>query len=124
MFCSRTLRTLALAAACLGAVTPAFAHAHLLSSIPASHAKAPQPLTELRLKFSEAIELTFTKVKLTSATKAVIETGAATLAPQDDTVLIVPLASPLPAGTYTVDWQALSTDGHKTKGSYGFESMK
>jgi methionine-rich copper-binding protein CopC len=38
--------------------------------------------------------------------------------------LIVPLTSPLPDGKYTVDWRALSTDGHPTTGSYGFDSMK
>ncbi len=29
-------------------------------------------------------------------------------------------AAPLPPGTYKVTWHALSTDGHRTQGSYEF----
>jgi methionine-rich copper-binding protein CopC len=85
---------------------------------------AMPPPTELRLKFSEPIELKFTKVKLISSNKKIISTGTPSLDPSDNTTLIVPLSGPLPDDKYTVDWQALSADGHKTKGSYGFESMK
>jgi methionine-rich copper-binding protein CopC len=35
-------------------------------------------------------------------------------------MLVVPLAQTLTAGTYTVAWHTLSTDGHKTQGSYRF----
>jgi copper resistance protein C len=37
-----------------------------------------------------------------------------------DTTLVVPVTATLAAGTYTVDWHALATDGHKTNGSYTF----
>ncbi len=83
----------------------------------------PSPI-ELRLKFSEGIEIKFTKVKVIGPGKGTIEIGALKLDPKDNTVVIVPLMSPLPDGKYTVDWQALSLDGHKTKGSYNFESMR
>jgi methionine-rich copper-binding protein CopC len=36
----------------------------------------------------------------------------------------VPLAATVPDGKYTVDWQAVSVDGHKTKGTNGFESTQ
>jgi methionine-rich copper-binding protein CopC len=86
---------------------------------------AMPPPTELRLKFSKAIEIKFAKVKVTGPGKTVIETGAAKLDPADNTVLIVPLASPLPDGKYTVDWRARAhVDGHTTAGSYDFDSMK
>jgi methionine-rich copper-binding protein CopC len=83
----------------------------------------PAP-TELRLKFSEGLEIKFTTVKVTGPGKKAIETGPAKLDPSDNTVLIVPLKAALPDGKYTVDWQAVSIDGHKTKGSYGFDSMQ
>ena len=100
----------------------ALAHAKLVSVTP--NGMAMPPPTELRLNFSEGIEIKFTKVKVTGPDKKAVETGPAKLDPSDNTVVIVPLATMLPDGKYTVDWQAGSADGHKTKGTYGFESMK
>ena len=103
----------------------ALANAKLISATPAANGMATPPPTELRLKFSKAIEIKFTKVKVTGPGKRVIETGAAKLEPADNTVLIVPLTSPLPDGKYTVEWRARAhIDGHTTTGSYGFDSMK
>jgi methionine-rich copper-binding protein CopC len=34
--------------------------------------------------------------------------------------LSVPVIGTLQPGIYTVEWHALSTDGHKTTGSYSF----
>jgi methionine-rich copper-binding protein CopC len=42
---------------------------------------AMPPPTELRLKFSEGIEIKFTKVKVTGASKKAIETGPPKLDP-------------------------------------------
>jgi methionine-rich copper-binding protein CopC len=108
----------------LNVADPALAHAKLVSATPAANAMAMPPPTELRLKFSEAIELKFTKVTVTGPGKKKVGTGTPTLDPNDKTSLIVPLSAPLPDGKYTVDWQALSADGHKTKGTYSFESMQ
>ena len=49
-----------------------------------------------------------------------IPTGVASLAAGDDTTLVVPVMQQLASGTYTVDWHALSKDGHKTHGTYTF----
>ena len=104
----------------LGLATSAHGHANLVNATPAANSMAMRPPTELRLKFSEGIEVKFTKVKVIGPDKGTIEAGALKLDPNDNTVVIVPLMSPLPNGTYTVDWQALSLDGHKTKGEFGF----
>lgn len=102
----------------------ASAHAKLVSETPAADFMAVPAPTELKLKFSEGLELKFTGVKVVGPTKDAVETGPATLDPNDNTVLVVPLKSVLSGGKYTVDWHALSTDGHKTKGTYWFELMK
>jgi methionine-rich copper-binding protein CopC len=111
-----------LAAALMGlpllAATPALAHAALLSEVPASGAGMAVAPTELRLSFSEALELSFTKVVLTAADGRAIATGALSLAPGDDKTLVVPLTAPLSAGAATVEWTVVATDGHKSKGSY------
>jgi methionine-rich copper-binding protein CopC len=105
----------------LALASPAVAHARLLFTLPvANETTAPAPV-ELRLKFSEAIELKFTKVKLTGPEEIAIETGPPRQDPGDTTLLIVPIAAPLSDGRYTVEWQAVSTDGHKTGGAYYFD---
>lgn len=100
----------------------AFAHAKLVSETPAAHSTAEPAPAELKLKFSEALELKFSGVKIVGPGHDVIETGPAMLDPNDNATLIVPLKSPLPDGRYTVDWHVLSKDGHKTTGSYWFEA--
>lgn len=110
--------------AAIGPVSEAAAHAALVSATPAAGSMAMPPPTELKLKFSEGLELKFTGVKVVGPKKDTVPTGPATLDPKDDTLLIVPFKSALPDGKYTVDWHALSKDGHKTKGTYSFESMQ
>ena len=60
----------------------------------------------------------------TGADGKVVKTGPVTVDTSDKTTIIVPLAGPLPDGKYIVDWQAVSADSHKVKGTYRFESMK
>ena len=38
----------------------------------------------------------------------------------NNTTLMVPVSGTLAPGIYTVEWHALSGDGHKTHGSYKF----
>ena len=118
-------RNLAVAALLsLSLPSAALAHARLVSSLPGQNsAIAPVP-TELRLKFSEGVELKFTKVTLTGPQLKVIATGPARLAPGDDSLIVVPITGPLTDGKYTVDWQAVSSDGHRTSGAYVFELAK
>jgi methionine-rich copper-binding protein CopC len=105
--------------ALLGLASPAFAHAHLKAATPAVDGSVTAAPSELDLDFSEDLNLKFSGVAVKGSDGAAVETGVASLA-KDDTRLVVPLKRPLAAGTYTVDWHALSADGHKTKGSYSF----
>ena len=98
--------------------TPAFAHAHLSVADPADGSVVAGP-SALTLTFTEGLSLAFSGITITGPAGAV-SLQPATLAPGDATVLIVPLATPLPRGAYGVDWHALSTDGHKTTGHYAF----
>ena len=113
--------TLVLAGLGLGTISaPAFAHAHLKSATPAIGSIVATAPTELDLKFSEGLNLRFTGVKVTGPAKAAVATGEAALGAGDDTTLVVPVPDPLAPGSYTVAWHALSTDGHKTSGTYTF----
>jgi methionine-rich copper-binding protein CopC len=104
------------------AAGPAFAHAKLLSEVPAAEdAAAPAadavPITELRLSFSEGINGAFSKAVVKDAMGMTID-GKATLDARDDKILVVTFATPLAKGEYTVDWTAVAGDGHKTNGTY------
>jgi copper resistance protein C len=98
---------------------PAFAHAELKTAIPAVDSTVAAP-AELRLGFSEDLELAFTKVKLTGADGTPITTGKLALDPADAKLLVIPLTIPLAAGTVHVEWKAVAGDGHKIEGSYSF----
>ncbi len=113
-------KALLVAIATLAFSGQAFAHAHLKSAMPAVGGTVATAPSELDLKFSEGLNLKFTGVKVTAPDKVAVSTGEATLAPGDDTSLVVPVTASLAAGTYKVDWHALATDGHKTTGSYKF----
>ena len=104
----------------LGSVGAASAHAHLKTATPAADSTVVAAPSELRLGFTEGVNLKFTGVNVTGPAGALVSTGAAALAPGDDKVLVVPVSGPLAPGAYKVDWHALATDGHKTDGSYGF----
>jgi methionine-rich copper-binding protein CopC len=97
-----------------------FAHAHLASATPAMDSIVATSPAELDLKFSEAINLKFSGVKVAGPDKAIVATGAASIAGGDESTLVVPVSAPLAAGVYMVDWHVLSKDGHKTHGSYTF----
>jgi len=114
------LLSAALAAAASVALSgAASAHAHLEAAVPAIDATVKAAPTELDLKFSEELNLEFTRVKVTGPDRKEIKTENAMLMGGDKTFM-VDLPQGLPSGTYRVEWHALSKDGHKTHGSYGF----
>ena len=97
----------------------AFAHAHLKSAAPAPDSVVKTAPTELDLIFSEGINLKFSGVKVTGPNGVVVKVGAAMLMDEDKTMM-APLADPLAPGAYKVEWHALASDGHKSKGEFGF----
>jgi methionine-rich copper-binding protein CopC len=103
----------------LGLSGQALAHAHLTTSIPAEKAAVTAPLSEIDLGFSEELELKFSGIAIIGPGKAAVATGQARLQDNGKT-LTVPVTDKLDPGSYTVEWHVLSTDGHKTKGSYEF----
>ena len=98
----------------------AYAHAHLLQSAPAAGMVVTAAPGVLRLDFSEGVQLGFTGVTLRGPGGAIVAAGHARLAPNDHKELFVPLPGALTRGQYTIEWHALSDDGHTTRGSYGF----
>ena len=102
------------------AATAAFAHARLDTAVPAVGGTAPSSPSQLRLKFSEAVEPRFSGVTLTDSSGAAEPLGPSTVDPADKSVLVVKVGATLKPGVYTVTWHAVSVDTHKTLGHYTF----
>jgi methionine-rich copper-binding protein CopC len=100
----------------------AFAHAHLKSSDPAQGAVVTQAPTQITLKFSENLELSMSKLEVKEiASGAVVSTGKLTDGGQDKSTMQVAL-NPLTKqkSKYQVSWKAVSTDTHRTQGTFEF----
>ena len=110
---------LAAGAVCFNAQS-ALAHPKLMETVPPANARAQSPL-EIKLTFSEALIAKFSKVDLKDQAGKPVETGPATADQRDKKQLIMALKSPLAPGQYTVEWQVVSEDTHRIKGSYSFE---
>jgi methionine-rich copper-binding protein CopC len=110
---------LAAAAISIALAGQAMAHAHLKSAVPAADGSVKSAPSELDLTFSEGLNVKFSGIKMTGPDKATVRTGEAMLT-NDGTTLMVPVPDRLAPGKYTVEWHVLSTDGHKTNGSYSF----
>ncbi|WP_297493528.1 copper resistance protein CopC [Acidocella sp.] len=112
------LRIIALGLAFLAGAHPAFAHAHLLRSQPAAGSTVHAPKA-LRLAFTEALDLAFCRVTVTDAAGDNDATGSpqAVVGHPNEMAVALHIRKP---GKLTVTWQALSTDTHKTHGSFSF----
>jgi len=115
------MKTLVLAtfAVSLALAGQALAHAHLKTSAPAADSAVKQAPSELDLTFTESLNLKFSGVTVTGPDKKAVKTGTSSLMDADKT-LMVPVSDKLAPGKYAVDWHVLSTDGHKTNGTYTF----
>lgn len=95
------------------------AHAELVSSHPAADVADEAAPSELRLSFSDAVELAFSDVVVRGPGGGEVATRELTTDPADGATLVVPLEAPLGAGGYIVEWTVVSGDAHKVSGSYG-----
>ena len=120
----RMIKTTAVA---IGLLMSALAQAHpkLLSSTPAEGADGAAP-SKIELHFSENLMTQFSGAKLVMTEmpgmahspmpmKAKVSGGS-----DPKTTVITPL-SPLPVGTYKVEWRAVSSDTHPITGNVTFK---
>ena len=97
-------------------LTPAQAHASLLSSDPEEGAVLPTAPASARLTFDESISLPGNGVHVFDATGKELSSSATTR----DAVLTVDLPDSMADGTYVVSWRVVSADGHPVAGSLTF----
>lgn len=94
----------------------ALAHAHLLSSTPAANATVSGPAVTVELRFNSRVDDQHSVLTL------VASDGHAEVLLRDDQSRENNLNghATLKPGSYTLKWQALSTDGHITRGEIPF----
>jgi methionine-rich copper-binding protein CopC len=101
------------------ASAPAFAHAKLQSSDPQAGSTLDSAPKQVHLKFNEALEPAFSKIKLTGPQNNEIPVAATTVDQADPTVMTAPLPA-LSSGEYRIQWSTMTHDGHKVKGEVAF----
>ncbi|WP_327194395.1 copper homeostasis periplasmic binding protein CopC [Novosphingobium organovorum] len=104
--------------------TAVFAHAHLEKANPAPDSTVAKP-QKLTLDFSEDlvaplsnVELVMTSMPGMSDHKPMPIKGFQTSA--KGKTMTVALPRPLPSGSYTLTWHAVTADQHRVEGSYTF----
>jgi copper resistance protein C len=97
------------------AAASALAHTELSQTVPADKAVLETAPKEVTLHFSEAVRLT--SLSVTKQDGAAPKLGS--LPAGKSQHFAVP-APELSAGAYTVEWRALSDDGHALRGAFGF----
>ena len=98
----------------------AWAHANLDHAEPAADGVVKQSPTEVRLNFSEKLEVGFCQVQVLDASGQEIDKKDLHANPKDGKELSVSLPASLAAGTYKVVWRVAAADTHVTKGEYSF----
>jgi copper resistance protein C len=102
----------------LTGATATFAHAHLVSAVPAAGGALHNAPNEVTLRFSEKLEPSSVVVR--DSTGKQVDKGDATVDKTDRMVIRVPL-QPLEPGVYKVEWKAVSADTHKVSGDFTFK---
>lgn len=113
----RAVRLIAAISLVLAVPSAASAHGLLRSSSPAADTVLAAPPGEIRLTFTEAPELTFTRVRLIGPDGHVF-THPVRILPGN--VAVARIEPRLKPGEYRVEWQTAGDDGHPVSGSFAF----
>ncbi|MFN8597100.1 MAG: copper resistance protein CopC [Anaerolineae bacterium] len=102
----------------------ASAHADLVKSNPAANSTLDTAPSTITLDFSEAIELSFSKITVLFEDGSAADNGDSAVSPTDPKQLSISLKEAR-QGTYVVSWRVLSAvDGHITSGAFVFSVGK
>ncbi|MEP6815090.1 MAG: copper resistance protein CopC [Marmoricola sp.] len=99
---------------------PASAHASLVSSSPTSGSVVERAPKDVRLTFSEPVEVTRDGVEVTAPDGTALPHLVAGTDPRDRSTIVTKLPSVLAGGTYRVSYRILSIDGHAVQGEIRF----
>ena len=113
-------KTLILAAAAFALVaSQAAAHARLITGSPKAGTTVAAP-SELKLTYSESLDLKGSSLKVSGPGGAAVATGALALDAKNHRIVHAPISGKLAPGAYKVDWSMKTEDGHTTSGDFAF----
>jgi methionine-rich copper-binding protein CopC len=95
----------------------ALAHAYPASASPAEGSTVTEPPQEIRIQFTEGVELEFSRIDVKNAAGERFTQGKLRKIASDTLAIDM---KPLSAGSYTIEWQVLSVDTHVTEGLLHF----
>ncbi|MES2358280.1 MAG: copper resistance protein CopC [Gemmatimonadota bacterium] len=99
----------------------AFAHAHLVKSVPSAGARVAAAPNTIQLWFSEAPEASLTTIILSAADGRVFQLGKVTAVPDTSVSVLAIINGVLAPGDYTVKWRTVAADdGHPSNGGFSF----
>lgn len=104
----------------LALFSPAFAHSHLQLSDPVDGAELSTPPDAITITFTEQPEVALSRILVTDANGAVVDSGKPMADAQDKNTLHLKLPT-LNPGAYKVNWDVTSVDTHKSGGNFGFQ---
>jgi copper transport protein len=97
--------------------SPAAAHAELVNITPANGAQLTRPPSEVKMTFTESVNLVGGGIRLVDAAGATVPTSDPTV---DGHTVTWPMPAGLPKGAYIVTWRVVSADGHPVSGASSF----
>ena len=101
-------------------ISGASAHAFEKQTTPLENSVVTKSPAEVLISFTEPLEPRYSSAQLFDANGGKIPTAVSHIG-SDPTILVLPLPSTLPPGTYTVEWQNISAaDGHPNAGYFAF----
>jgi copper resistance protein C len=93
------------------------AHDEVVATVPAQGAVVAAPPERVELQLSRPAQALGTRVLVTGPDGAPVSLGPVELR---DTTVAQPLDPDVPSGTYTLEWQVTSADGHPVSGTSTF----
>jgi copper transport protein len=96
---------------------PAAAHAELVSITPANGVQLARPPSEIKLTFTESVNLVSDGIRLLDPVGATVPTNGPTVKGQS---VYLPIPANLPDGPYVLTWRVVSSDGHPITGASSF----
>lgn len=109
----------ALALIALVPAAPAFGHAHVVTSSPATKAVTSAP-RQVSVTFNEKLVPAFSRLELAMPGMN-MDWPVKSAVSADGKTLVATPKSPLMKGNYLMKWTAASADGHKMKGTIPFQ---
>ncbi len=98
----------------------ASAHPRLVRAVPAAESHVPTMPRALSLTFNEPLTIALSRLTLLDAAGKAVALDSVRFAPDDTKTLTAKILGTMPAGRYTVKWQAAGADGHPMRGQYTF----